>query len=148
MLMDQEGRCPRCGGVVVMSEGVVACHHCHELISAEEVRRAGQRIEYFGSGGRGEERAFTSKAAIVGMEFVAGAVALGIAAGLTEPGPVLRRLAACGVFLGGIVGAGFGLAATRRRLGSVDRSLAVTSVAMGLLCMAAGVVIWIGRVGR
>ena len=38
---------------------------------------------------------------MVAVEFVAGAVALGMAVGLMEPGPVLRRLGACGVFFGG-----------------------------------------------
>ena len=71
-------------------------------------------------------------------------------AGLPRPGrgrelPVVRRLGACGVFAGGGVGAVVALLAlTRRRLGYVDRSLALTSVAIGLLCVAAGVVIFTG----
>jgi hypothetical protein len=82
---------------------------------------------------------------MVAVEFVAGAVALGMAVGLMEPGPVLRRLGACGVFVGGAVGSAVGLLAlTRKRLGHVDRSLAMTAVAMGLLCVAAGVVIFSG----
>ncbi len=133
-----------------MTEGAVACHHCHEVIRPEEVQPTSQQIEYFGAGAapQREAGAFTSRAAMVAVEFVAGAVALGIAAGVMHPGPVLRRLAACGVLIGGVVGAVFGLIAVMRpKLGHVDRSLAITSVAMGILCIAAGVVIWIGGPG-
>jgi hypothetical protein len=43
------------------------------------------------------------------------------------------------------VGAVVGLVAVaKRRLGYVDKSLAITSVAMGVLCVAAGVVIFTG----
>jgi hypothetical protein len=47
------------------------------------------------------------------------------------------------VVIGGAVGGGIALVTLlRRRLGYVDKSLAITSMAMGLLCVAAGVVIF------
>jgi hypothetical protein len=127
----------------------VACHQCHQVINASQIVRApvSATLEYFGDrpGNRAEGTAFASGAVMIAVEFVGGAVALGMAVGLMEPGPMLRQLGACGVFIGGAVGAVVALVAlTRRRLGYVDRSLALTTVAVGLLCVAAGVVIFTG----
>jgi len=127
----------------------VACHRCHEVFAAAEAAPTPQSstLEYFGDrpGKSAEGTAFASGAVIIAVEFVAGAVALGMTVGLTESGPVLRRLGACGVFVGGAVGAGVSLVAMiRRRLGYVDRSLALTAMGLGLLCVAAGVVIFTG----
>ncbi len=132
-----------------MSGEVVACHQCHEIFQASEAARVPQSstLEYFGDAPakRAEGTAFASGEVLVAVEFVAGAVALGMAVGLTEPGPVLRRLGACGVFIGGAIGVGVGLVAlARRRLGHVDRSLALTAVGLGVLCAAAGVVLFTG----
>jgi hypothetical protein len=126
-----------------------ACHQCHQVFKALEVVQvpASATLEYFGDrpAARAEGAAFASGAVMVAVEFVGAAVALGIAVGLLEPAPVLRRLGACGVFIGGAVGAVVGLVAlARSRLGYVDRSLALTTVAVGLLCVAAGVVIFTG----
>lgn len=107
-------------------------------------------LEYFGErpAKAAEGSAFSSGAVLVAVEFVVGAVALGMTVGLTEPGPMLRQLGACGVFLGGAVGAVVGLfAIIRKRLGYVDRALALTTVAVGALCIAAGVVIFTGWKG-
>jgi hypothetical protein len=127
----------------------VACHQCHEVFAATEVARAPQssKLEYFGDrpGRKAEGTAFANGLVIIAVEFVAGAVALGMAVGLSEPGPILRRLGACGVFIGGAVGAGVSLVAMmKRRLGYVDRSLALTAVGLGVLCVAAGVVLFTG----
>ena len=127
----------------------VACHHCHRVFQASQVVAApgSSTLEYFGErpGKAGEGDAFSNGLVLVAVEFVVGAVALGMAMGLMQPSPVVRKLGACGVFVGGAVGAVVGLVAlTRRRLGYVDRSLALTSVAIGLLCVAAGVVIFTG----
>jgi len=127
----------------------VACHECHEVFAAAEVARATQSstLQYFSDrpAKKAEGRAFASGAVLVAVEFVAGAVALGMAVGLSEPGPILRRLAACGVFIGGAVGAGVGLTAiVKRSLGYVDRSLALTAVGLGVLCVAAGVALFTG----
>jgi hypothetical protein len=102
----------------------------------DENRAENSKLEYYGDApaGREEGQAFASGAVMVAVEFVAGAVALGMAVGLMEPGPVLRRL-------GAVVGL---VALARRRLGYVDKSLAIASVAMGVLCVAAGVVIFTG----
>ncbi|HEV8604600.1 MAG TPA: hypothetical protein VGQ99_04500 [Tepidisphaeraceae bacterium] len=113
----------------------------------DENRTENSKLEYYGDIPEKSEEgvAFASWPVIVAVEFVAGAVALGMAVGLMEPGPVFRRLGACGVFVGGAVGAVVGLVAVaKRRLGYVDKSLAITSVAMGVLCVAAGVVIFTG----
>jgi len=104
-------------------------------------------LEYFGEAPaeRIDAGGFKSGEVMVAVEFVVGAVALGMTVGLMEPPPVMRRLGACGVFIGGAAGAVVGLVAlTRRRLGYVDRSLALTTIAIGLLCVAAGVVIFTG----
>jgi hypothetical protein len=127
----------------------VACHQCHEIFPASEAAKLPQssRLEYFGDrpAKRADETAFASGSVIIAVEFVAGAVALGMAVGLTEPGPTLRRLGACGVFVGGAVGAAVSLVALmKRRLGYVDRSLALTAVGLGALCVAAGVVLFTG----
>ena len=42
---------------------------------------------------------------------------MGMAVGLIEPAPVLRQLGACGVFIGGAVGAVVGLVALTRSAG-------------------------------
>ena len=144
-----EGRCPHCGAEVEIDAVAVACHQCHEVFAAAEVARAprSSRLEYFGDRPRGkaEGTAFASGLVIIAVEFVAGAVALGMTVGLTEPGPILRRLGACGVFVGGAVGAGVSLMALmKRRLGYVDRSLALTAVGLGVLCVAAAVVLFTG----
>jgi len=134
----------------VQIEGeAVACHHCHRVFEASQVVHvpASATLEYFGDrpGKAAEGNAFTSGAVMVAVEFVVGAVALGMAVGLMQPGPLLRQLGACGVFIGGAVGAAVGFVAlTRRRLGYVDRSLALTTIAVGVLCVAAGVVIFTG----
>jgi len=148
-----EGRCPKCGAVLSLAaeSGPVACHQCHEVFGIEALvvtkpPESGM-LDYFGDVPMraAEEAVFASPLARVAMQFVAGAVALGIAAGLLEPGPTLRQLAATLVAMGGLVGAGVGLYAVwRRRLGHVDKSLAITSVAMGILCIAAAVVLFLG----
>ena len=142
-------RCPHCGAEVKIEGEAVACHQCHKVFSASEAARlpVSSTLEYFGErpANRAEGSAFASGAVLVAVEFVAGAVALGMTVGLTEPGPMLRKLGACGVFIGGAVGAAVGLVAlTKRQLGYVDRSLALTTIAVGVLCIAAGVVIFTG----
>jgi hypothetical protein len=142
-------RCPNCGAEVEIDGETVACRQCHQIFKASELLQAplSSTLEYFGDrpAERAEGNAFASSAVMVAVEFVVGAVALGMTVGLTEPGPVLRKLGACGVFIGGAVGAVVGLIAlTRRRLGYVDKSLALTTVAVGVLCVAAGVVIFTG----
>jgi hypothetical protein len=132
-----------------MAGEMVTCRQCHEVFAASEVVRApvSSTLEYFGDrpAQRAEGAAFANGAVMVAVEFVAGAVALGMTVGLTEPGPTLRMLGACGVLIGGAVGAVVGLiAVTKRRLGYVDRALALTTVAVGLLCVVAGVVIFTG----
>ena len=126
----------------------VACHQCHLVFAASEAVQApaSATLEYFGDRPDVAQRgAFASGLVMVAVEFVVGAVALGMAVGLMQPPPVLRQLGACGVFIGGAVGAAVGLLAlTKRRLGYVDRSLALTTIAIGLLCVAAGVVIFTG----
>ena len=144
-----EGRCPNCGAEVRIEGEAVACHQCHQVFDQSQIVRVpvSSTLEYFGDkpGHRAEGTAFANGTVLVAVEFVGGAVALGMAVGLMEPAPVLRQLGACGVFIGGAVGAVVGLVAlTRRRLGYVDRSLALTTVAVGLLCVAAGVVIFTG----
>ena len=144
-----QARCPKCGAEVEIDGEAVACHQCHEVFRASESIRApiSSTLEYFGDrpASAGEGRAFASGEVMVAVEFVVGAVALGMVVGLSEPGPVLRKLGACGVFIGGAVGAAVGLVALmRRRLGYVDKSLALTTVAVGLLCVTAGVVIFTG----
>jgi hypothetical protein len=134
---------------VQIEEKAVACHQCHQVFDSSQIVQAplSSTLEYFGDrpAERAAGNAFASGAVMVAVEFVVGAVALGMTVGLTEPGPVLRKLGACGVFVGGAVGAVMGLIAlTRRRLGYVDKSLALTTVAVGVLCVAAGVVIFTG----
>jgi len=119
------------------------------VFRASEAARVPQSstLEYFGDrpGKKAEGKAFASAAVMVAVEFVVGAVALGMVVGLTEPSPVLRRLGGCGVFVGGAVALGVGLVALAKgRLGYVDRSLALTAMGLGLLCVAAGVVIFTG----
>jgi len=90
-------------------------------------------LDYYGDAPAesGEGIPFRNRVATVAMEFVAGAVGLGMVVGLSEPGPVLRKLGACGVFIGGVVGAAMGmLALARRPLGYVDRSVAIVSVVL------------------
>src|SRR5215210_288103 len=137
-------RCPNCGAEVQIEGEAVACHQCHQVFEASAVVSGpvSATLEYFGDrpGKAAEGIAFSSGTVMVAVEFVAAAVALGMAVGLMEPSPTVRRLGACGVFVGGAVGAAVALVAlTRRRLGYVDRSLAITCVAIGLLCVAARV---------
>ena len=144
-----QSRCPHCGAEVQTEGEAVACHQCHQVFDASEVVSGpvSATLEYFGDrpGKPAEGTAFSSGTVMVAVEFVVGAVALGMTIGLSDPGPTLRKLGACGVFIGGAIGAVVGLVAiTRRRLGYVDRSLALTAIAIGLLCVAAGVVIFTG----
>ena len=146
-----QGRCPNCGAEVSVEGEALACHHCHQVFAASEVVPAAVppsgTLEYFGErpGKAADGNAFSSGLVMVAVEFVVGAVALGMAVGLMQPSPVLRQLGACGVFIGGAVGMVVGLLALiKRRLGYVDRALALTTVAVGLLCVAAGVVIFTG----
>jgi len=148
-----EVRCPYCGAVVATAEeaadlkGPLACHHCHRVVPAEiavAVPRSG-KLDYFSeTPAEGSEgKAFRNRHALVAAQVVLAAVALGLGAGLSEPGPTLRKLAACLVFLGGLVGMQLGLIALKKKpLGHVDKSLAVTAMALGGLCLIAGVKIF------
>src|SRR6478672_1106423 len=93
-------RCPHCGAEVEVAGEAAACHQCHEVFRASEAARVPQSstLEYFGDrpGKKAEGKAFASAAVMVAVEFVVGAVALGMVVGLTEPSPVLRRLGGCG----------------------------------------------------
>ncbi len=144
-----EGRCPYCGAEVVIRGETVACHQCHEVFQTSEAARLPQSstLEYFGEGSakKREGTAFASREVTAAVISVTVAVALGMWMGLMEPEPILRRGGACGVFVLGAVGAAVALVAlVKRRLGHVDKSLALTAVGLGVLCMAAGVVIFMG----
>lgn len=128
---------------------MIACHQCHSVFPAAQAIPAplSSTLQYFAdeNATRRDAKAFTSGPVLAAVEFVVGAVALGMTVGLTEPGPVLRKLGACGTLIGGAAGAAFALVAlTRRPLGYVDKSLALTTIAVGVLCVAAAVVIFTG----
>src|SRR6185295_3821230 len=100
-------------------------------------KKEGNPLQYYGDlpAEEGDGIPFQSRLATVAMEFVAGAVAIGMLVGLSGPGPMLRKLGACGVFILGAVGGIVGmLAVTRKPLGYVDRSIAIVSVVLGILC--------------
>jgi hypothetical protein len=150
-----EGRCPGCGAVVSIGAGgnerraPVACHECHRIFKVEEIvatQPPSGMLNYFGQKAASPEGGiFVNGAALAAMYVAAGAVAMGIAFGLMEPAPTFRRLGGFCVALGGATGAVLGgMALTRKSLGHVDRSLSITSIAMGALCMAAGVVLFTG----
>ena len=127
----------------------MACHQCHQVFRSSEVMQipVSSTLEYFGdqSGKKNDGSPFASRDVTVAVIFVAAAVGMGMWVGLMEPEPILRRGGACSVFICGTLGAAVALVALiKRRLGYVDRSLALTAVGLGLLCVAAGVVLFTG----
>src|SRR4051812_17086183 len=132
--------CPHCGAEVELAGEAVACHQCHEVFKAADLVRVPESstLEYFGDrpGKKAEGHAFASREVVAAAILVVAAVAMGMLLGLGEPDPFIRRGGACSVFICGALGAGVALLAlAKRRLGYVDRSLALTAVGLGVLCV-------------